>query len=66
MRKAIMAIKLNDMPFDRYEDGIGFIHATGREIVFDDGTVDTEYEDNIYSNISEVDEDDYYSTFKGE
>ncbi len=60
MRTAIKAISLKEMPFDRYEDGIGFIHATGRAILFDDGTIDTEYEDNIYSNIQEIDEDEYY------
>lgn len=35
---------LTDMPFDRYEDSVGFIHATGREIFFSDGTSCLEYE----------------------
>ena len=60
MRKAVRAISLNDMPFDRYEDGIGFIHATGRAILFSDGSIDTEYEDDICSNIPEVSEDEYF------
>ncbi len=60
MRKAVRAISLNDMPFDRYEDGVGFIHATGRAILFCDGTIDTEYEDDIYSNIPEVEESEYF------
>lgn len=33
------------MPCDRYEDGVGFIHATGRAIVYTDGSWDYEYED---------------------
>ena len=45
-RKPIVAIILNKMPFDRYTDEDGFIHATGREIVFDDGTSRYEYEDD--------------------
>ena len=60
MRKAVRAISLNDMPFDRYEDGVGFIHATGRAILFSDASIDTEYEDDIYSGVPEVSEDEYF------
>ena len=45
MKKEIVGIEiLSTMPFDRYEDGVGFIHATGREIFFSDGTSQIEFE----------------------
>lgn len=41
----IIAIyELDYMPFDRYEDGYGFIHATGRMIQYSDGRFDVEYD----------------------
>ena len=52
MRKAIKAIILNNMPFDKFE-GHQFIHATGREIVFDDGHTEIEYEDYEYGVLPE-------------
>lgn len=37
------------MPFDRFEDGIGYIHATGYDCLVD-GQWMTEYEDNIFED----------------
>ena len=56
----VKAIILNEMPFDRFENG-QFIHATGREIVFADGHTEIEYEDWEYGVLPEEyeEEDDY-------
>lgn len=37
------------MPFNRFEDGVGFIHATGYDCLVD-GQWMTEYEDNIFED----------------
>ena len=52
---------LDRMPFDKYEDGKGFIHATGRVVVFKDGRDAFEYEDwdDTISLPSNGDYDDY-------
>lgn len=34
MRELLYVYDAAEMPFDRYEDGVGFIHATGRVAVF--------------------------------
>lgn len=39
--------RLNHMPFDKYEDGKGFIHATGWEYLEVNGDWVTEYEDDL-------------------
>lgn len=57
--KAVKAILLNDMPFDRFDtDKRNFVHATGRLIVFDDGSTEVEYEDDEYGVLPEEWEDD--------
>lgn len=60
MRKPEFAIELNNVPFDKYVDGGGFIHATGREIVFSDGPSTFEYEDCVYDVETMYTEDEYY------
>lgn len=45
--KATRRVQLKNMPFDRFEDGIGYIHATGYDCLVD-GQWMTEYEDNIF------------------
>lgn len=45
MKKVDYITNVAKMPCDRYEDGMGFIHATGRAIVYTDGSWDYEYED---------------------
>lgn len=45
--KAIERVRLNKMPFDRFEDGIGFIHATGYEVKLESGEWILEYEDDV-------------------
>ena len=44
--KATRRMQLKNMPLDRFEDGVGFIHATGCDC-FVDGEWVTEYEDGI-------------------
>ncbi len=39
--------RLNEMPFDRFENGKGFIHATGWEFLDEDGEWYIEYEDDF-------------------
>lgn len=66
---AIIRIRLNQMPFDKYSDGEGFIHSTGYECVFKDGTSAVEYEDYIYDDADDcvvVDEDEYYASEEDE
>ena len=60
MKKALYAIELKNMPFDRC-DGFNFVHATGREVIFDDGSSEVEYEDYEYdvpTTMWEDEEDD--------
>lgn len=33
MRKILYVYEASEMPFDRYADGVGFVHATGRVAV---------------------------------
>nr|DAK35693.1 MAG TPA: hypothetical protein [Caudoviricetes sp.] len=33
--KATRRVQLKNMPFDRFEDGVGFIHATGYDCLVD-------------------------------
>lgn len=47
--KATRRMQLKNMPLDRFEDGVGFIHATGCDC-FVDGEWVTEYEDGIYED----------------
>lgn len=47
--KATRRVQLKNMPFDRFEDGIGYIHATGYDCLVD-GQWMTEYEDNIFED----------------
>jgi len=47
--KATRRVQLKNMPFDRFEDGVGFIHATGYDCLVD-GQWMTEYEDNIFED----------------
>lgn len=50
MAKPIKAIILNEMPYDAFvedADGSRFVHASGRQIVFDDGSTCIEYVDDI-------------------
>lgn len=47
--KATRRMMLINMPFDRYEQGTGFIHATGYEC-FVDGEWMMEYEDGIFED----------------
>lgn len=44
MADVIDVFELDEMPFDKYVDGVGYIHATGREIFWSDGTTTYEYE----------------------
>ncbi len=47
MENGIIFHELDHMPFDRYEDGVGFIHATGREwFCTSDGHWNIEWEDD--------------------
>ena len=47
MATLVKIVELNSMPFDRHEDGVGFVHATGRELIFDDPRYSRyEYEDD--------------------
>ena len=59
--KATRRMQLKNMPLDRFEDGVGFIHATGCDC-FVDGEWVTEYEDGIYEDapgcVYEDEEDD--------
>lgn len=59
--KATRRMWLRNMPFDRFEDGIGFIHATGYDC-FVNGEWRTEYEDATYEDapgcVYEDEEDD--------
>ena len=60
MVKAVKAIILNSVPNDRFDIGRHeFIHATGREIIFDDGHTQIEYEDWEYGILPEEYEEDY-------
>ena len=58
-RKAVEAIILREIPADYSPDGINSIHATGRKIIFDDGTEELEYEDHIYIDVDEDYEEGY-------
>lgn len=49
--KATRRVQLKNMPFDRFEDGIGYIHATGYDCLVD-GQWMTEYEDNVFEDVS--------------
>lgn len=57
-------VYLEKVPFDRW-DGSQFNHATGRELILEDGTSRIEYEDEIdfydYAEANEVEECDYYA-----
>ena len=47
MATLIKIVELNHMPFDRYSDDTGYVHATGRELIFDDPRYSRyEYEDD--------------------
>lgn len=45
--KAIERVTLENMPYDKYVDGVGFIHATGDEVKLENGDWVIEYEDDI-------------------
>lgn len=51
--KATRRVQLKNMPFDRFEDGVGFIHATGYDCLVD-GQWMTEYEDNTLRTLPDV------------
>lgn len=62
MTKVVKAIRLKEMPFDKYSDGTGFVHATGFDCMFDDGEWRTEYEDSNFEYADDCvfeDESDY-------
>lgn len=62
------AAYLNEMPFDKYVDGEGYIHATGRAVLLTNEDYDifdlrrdiwvNEYEDNAYDVPTLYQEDD--------
>lgn len=67
MNKVISIVYLDEMPMDRW-DYDKFVHATGRLLVFDDGSELIEYEDTIdfqdwdESEATEYWEEDYYGS----
>lgn len=48
--KAIKRTRLAEMPFDKYNDEDGFVHATGDIVTLEDGTEILEYEDCIFDD----------------
>lgn len=64
--KVVTVVWLNEMPMDRW-DYDHFVHATGRLLIFENGTQLTEYEDTMdYQDWDESEaieywEDDYFS-----
>lgn len=50
MQKAIRRMLLKNMPFDKFDDSNGFIHATGYEIMTEDGQWQVEYEDDLFED----------------
>lgn len=48
-------VELDDMPFDRWNGEVGFIHATGFAIVEADGTLTVTYEDEDHAEPDEGD-----------
>lgn len=69
MKKVIGRVRLNSIPFDRWDDSShGFIHATGDYIILLD--LDTgdkswrlEYEDDLFDE-SIIDDDDYPTVYE--
>ena len=59
---APFAISLSEMPFDRFEDEKGFIHATGRAICTEYGVFEDEYEDSDTQDIPTL----FYENEEGE
>lgn len=55
MKKVVKRVLLNVMPFDRWDDDKHtHIHATGYICEFDDGTIETEYEDSDFIDAENV------------
>lgn len=48
--KAIERMTLRNMPFDKYNSCIGYIHATGDEVLLDTGERVIEYEDCVFED----------------
>lgn len=46
----ILRERIKEIPFDKYSEGVGFIHSTGDRCLFDDGHWEFEWEDNIFAN----------------
>lgn len=50
MRVVKTRMHLLKMPFDKYEDNVGFVHATGDYCQFEDGHWEMEYEDDVFDD----------------
>lgn len=64
MANLVKIVGLNHMPFDRSYDGFSTVHATGRELVFDDPRYSRyEYEDDWTVDLptDEYEEDEEFS-----
>ena len=61
--KAIKRVELARMPFDKWT-GTKYVHATGYEVILDNGDTVIEYEDNEYEDSEDCEYEremwDYY------
>ncbi|MFR3950687.1 MAG: hypothetical protein ACLTY2_01400 [Coprococcus eutactus] len=56
MPKCVKRMHLSKMPFDKFSDNDGFVHATGDECLLENGEWCVEYEDDEFEDAPDCEE----------